>query len=46
MRIIEENRGNLVEAHALCLKAKSEGWTGDWDRHIARIDKKIFRIKA
>lgn len=41
MRIIEEKRGNLEAARALCVKAKSEGWADDWDHVIARIDKKL-----
>jgi hypothetical protein len=43
LRIIEEKRGNLASARALCVQAKSQGWSDDWDKHIARIDKKISK---
>lgn len=43
LRIIEEKRGNLGTARALCEQAKSQGWSDDWDKHIARIDKKISK---
>lgn len=45
MRIIEESRGNLAAARELCVRAKSEGWADDWDRHIVRLDKKLSQIK-
>jgi hypothetical protein len=43
LRIIEEKRGNLTLARALCEQAKSEGWADDWDHQIARIDKKLAK---
>lgn len=43
LRIIEEKRGNLARARALCLQAKAEGWADDWDKQIATIDKKIAK---
>ena len=46
LRIIEEKRGNLTLAKALCLQAKKEGWADDWDKHIRRLDKKIAAITA
>lgn len=46
LRIIEEKRGNLTLARALCEEAKSQGWTDDWDKHITRIDKKIAKQAA
>jgi len=41
LRIIEEKRGNLQAARALCEQAKSQGWADDWDSQIKRIDKKL-----
>lgn len=43
LRIIEEKRGNLTLAHALCEQAKAQGWADDWDKHIARISKKLAK---
>lgn len=44
LRIIEEKRGNLTLARALCEQAKAEGWADDWDHQIARIDKKLAKM--
>lgn len=46
LRIIEEKRGNLTLARALCEQAKAQGWADDWDKNIARIDKKIAKQTA
>ena len=43
LRIIEERRGNLTLARALCEQARSQGWADDWDKNIARIDKKLAK---
>lgn len=43
LRIIEEKRGNLTLARDLCEQAKAQGWSDDWDKHIARIDKKLVK---
>lgn len=43
LRIIEEKRGNLTLAKALCLQAQKEGWADNWSKHITRIDQKIAR---
>jgi hypothetical protein len=40
LRIIEEKRGNLDRAIALCEQAKAGGWADDWDKDIARLTKK------
>lgn len=40
LRIIEEKRGNTERAVQLCIQAKEQGWADDWDRHIARLEKK------
>ncbi|MEP3629227.1 MAG: hypothetical protein ABJN04_04405 [Hyphomicrobiales bacterium] len=45
LRIIEEKRGNLILARNLCEEAKSQGWADNWDHHIARIDKKLAKLK-
>ncbi|UWQ84454.1 hypothetical protein [Leisingera caerulea] len=46
LRIIEEKRGNLTLARALCEQAKSQGWADDWDKNIARLNKKIAKQTA
>ena len=46
LRIIEEKRGNLTLARALCEQAKSQGWADGWDKLIARIDKKLAKETA
>ncbi len=43
MRIIEEKRGNYQAAIDLCRRAKAEGWRDPWDKHIARIEKKMAK---
>lgn len=40
LRIIEEKRGNYERAIQLCEMAKEGGWTGNWDKDIARLRKK------
>jgi hypothetical protein len=46
LRIIEEKRGNLTLARALCEQAKLQGWADDWDKNIARLNKKIAKQTA
>lgn len=41
LAIIEEKNGNYKKALALSEKAKSEGWTNDWDKRIERLNKKL-----
>lgn len=43
LRIIEEKRGRLTKARALCLKAESQGWKDDWQKQINKIDKKLSK---
>jgi len=43
LRVLEEKRGNYPLARALCVKAKEQGWADDWDKQIARLDKKIAK---
>lgn len=44
LRIIEEKRGNYERAIELCEEAKAAGWSDDWDKDIARLQRK--RAKA
>lgn len=43
LRIIEEKRANFTLAMALCEKAKEQGWRDNWDKHIARLGKKLAK---
>ena len=43
LRIILEKQGQFDKARDLCLKAKTQGWADDWDKHIARIDMKAVK---
>jgi len=45
LRIVEEKRGNYERALELCKTAKSAGWIDDWEKHFARIEKKIEKAK-
>lgn len=40
LRIIEEKRGNYDRAIELCERAKAGGWADDWDKQIARLQRK------
>ncbi len=46
LRIIFEKQGRFSEARKLCMKAKAQGWSDDWDKHIARIDKKAAKLRS
>lgn len=41
LSIILDKQGNYTEAIAVCKKAKGQGWAGDWDKRIARYEKKL-----
>ncbi len=41
LAIIEEKRGNLQKALELSKQAQIEGWNGDWDDRIAKLEKKL-----
>lgn len=43
LAIIEEKNGNLSEAIRICEEAKQEGWSGDWDKRIARLRKRLAK---
>lgn len=45
LAIIEEKRGDLTRAIELSAQAKAQGWSGDWDKRIARLEKKRAREK-
>ena len=38
LSIIEEKRGNLDRAISLCREAIAQGWNGDWEKRITRIE--------
>jgi hypothetical protein len=44
LAIIEEKRGNFTEAVTICEEAKLEGWMDDWDKRIARLEKKAAKV--
>ena len=41
LAIIYEKQGNLTGAIDLAKRAKREGWAGDWDKRIARCQKRL-----
>lgn len=45
LRIVREKQGDYAAALQLCEQAKQEGWSDDWDKHIARIKKKCSKQK-
>jgi hypothetical protein len=40
LAIIREKQGRLAEAICLCREAQGQGWAGDWEKRIARCQKK------
>jgi tetratricopeptide (TPR) repeat protein len=40
LAIIRDKQGDYVAAIQLCEEAKAQGWAGDWDKRIARYNKK------
>ena len=40
LTIIHDKRGDYDAAIALCQQARAQGWNGDWDTRIARLEKK------
>jgi hypothetical protein len=40
LTIMLEKEGSHSEAIALCKKARSQGWSGDWDTRLARLETK------
>ena len=44
LAIILEKRGDYVAAAALSEQAREQGWKGDWDTRIARLNKRIAKL--
>ena len=44
LAIILEKRGDYVAAGALSEQAREQGWKGDWDARIARLNKRIAKL--
>lgn len=45
LAIIEEKRGDFDRAIALCRLAACDGWAGDWDKRITRLERKKAKQK-
>jgi hypothetical protein len=45
LAIIEEKRGNLDRALELCRRAREDGWKGDWEARIARLERKKAKLR-
>ena len=43
--IIREKDGDFLEAIRLCQQAKKDGWAGDWDKRITRLEGKLAKTK-
>lgn len=43
LRIIHEKAGNYLEAIKVCQAAQTDGWAGDWEKHINRLTSKIIK---
>lgn len=43
LTIIREKDGNYANAIQLCQQAKKDGWAGDWDKRIARLEGKLAK---
>ena len=41
LAIILQKRGEVSEALALCQQAKAQGWQGDWEKRIARLESQL-----
>ncbi|EKD91009.1 MAG: hypothetical protein ACD_30C00052G0027 [uncultured bacterium] len=44
LRIILEKQGKYDEAIELCLQAKQQGWTDDWDKQLETLNKKKEKV--
>ena len=42
---LQWSEGNHDEAIRLCERAEAQGWTGDWEKRIARCRKRAARAK-
>lgn len=45
LSIIYEKNKNYSEALSLCKTALNEGWNGDWDKRITRLENKLSKIQ-
>jgi tetratricopeptide (TPR) repeat protein len=45
LAIIRDKQGDYAEAIRLSQQAKSQKWAGDWDKRIARYQKKLDTVK-
>ncbi len=45
LAIVREKQGRFTEALELSQRAHAEGWQGDWDRRINRLQKKLDKAK-
>jgi hypothetical protein len=43
LAIMLEKRGDYQDARALCEQADAQGWKGDWDARIARLEKRLAK---
>lgn len=43
LAIILEKRGDYGDALAICEQAKGQGWKGDWDSRIVRLEKRLAK---
>lgn len=46
LAVIYEKQEKIAEAITLCNQAKKQGWNGDWEKRIARCEKKLSKIKV
>ena len=44
LAIVREKEGDVAGALRLCEEARRQGWAGDWDRRIARLEKKAGKV--
>lgn len=43
LAVISEKQGDYDKALTLCRRAREQGWAGDWETQIARLEKKAAR---
>ena len=46
LAIILDKRGEFDEAKKFARKAKEQGWSGDWEKRIARCEAKLAKREA
>jgi len=45
LAIIYEKQGQLEEAIAICEQGRAQGWANDFDKRLARLNKKLAKLK-